>query len=81
MKRILKFVIIILVFLFISKETKGDSLNLEITFSKKVYLKGEPIWLDINLTNTSSDTVRTWGICLPCGTGFSLVVTDQKGDS
>ena len=60
---------------------QAQSLKLEISLSKRVYLEAEPIWLDLTLTNISQDTARTWGLCLPCLQEFKVMVKDEKGDT
>lgn len=43
-------------------------------FCKRAHL------LDITLTNTSEDTVRTFSLCIPCG-GTKLMLLNENGDT
>lgn len=56
-------------------------LKLEISFSKDSYLVNEPIWIDAILYNISEDTVRVYGLCLPCQSIFNVEVIDEKGNT
>jgi len=66
--------------LALSDLANGQKLRLEISLSKETYLTSEPIWLDLTLTNVSSDTVRIFGPCVHCGdTRFQVI--NQKADT
>jgi len=67
------------IFLLWNPTVQAQTLKLEISLSKAVYLEGEPIWLDATLTNISSDTVRIWGMCLSCQFGFIVELKNEKG--
>ncbi|MGB2697981.1 MAG: hypothetical protein WBD28_09025, partial [Candidatus Zixiibacteriota bacterium] len=62
---------------------KADNtpLKLEIKTSKEVFLRSEPIWIDAILSNISQDTVRVYGLCLPCQSRFHVEVKDEKGNT
>ncbi|MFX1537679.1 MAG: hypothetical protein ACFFDI_26070, partial [Promethearchaeota archaeon] len=63
-------------------DLKADNahLKLEINLSKEKYFVSEPIWLDITLTNIGQDTVRTFGLCIPCG-DTKLMLLNENGDT
>jgi hypothetical protein len=69
------------IFLLWANLVQAQTLKLEISLSKQVYLEGEPIWLDCWLTNIGEDTLRTWGLCLQCYWGPQVLVIDSKGDT
>ncbi|MFX1537682.1 MAG: hypothetical protein ACFFDI_26085 [Promethearchaeota archaeon] len=56
-------------------------LALEIRTSKEVFLRSEPIWIDAILSNISQDTVRVYGLCLPCQSIFRVEVIDEQGNA
>jgi hypothetical protein len=66
------------IFLLWNTTVQAQTLKLEISLSKAVYLEGEPVWLDATLTNISSDTVRIWGMCLSCQYGFIVELKNEK---
>jgi hypothetical protein len=71
----------ITIFLLWNCRVQAQNLKLEISLSKEAYLKAEPIWLDVTLTNVSQDTARAWDLCLPCQMGFEVIVRDERGDT
>jgi hypothetical protein len=75
-----RFLLMITLFLLGNGFVQAGSLKLEISLSKTVYLVGEPIWLDVTLTNTTQDTARMWGLCFPCGLGFEIIVIMEKAE-
>ena len=54
--------------------------GLEVNLTKHTYILHEPIWLDVTLTNNSSDTMRTHGLDAPNYRGFGIEVRDVNGD-
>jgi hypothetical protein len=85
MIHITKSLTMLVVFLLVSATygaTGNDQqLKLEIELSKMIFLVGEPIWLDVTLTNVSTDTVRILGLCLPCRDGsFDIEIEDGDGN-
>ena len=54
--------------------------QLEIGLSKTTYLLREPIWLDLTLTNISSDTVRTVGLFPPSEGPVKIELWDSMGN-
>jgi hypothetical protein len=81
----IKSLTMLVVFLLVSApfDATGDSqqLQLELGLSKKTFLLNEPIWLDVTLTNVSTDTVRILGLCLPCRDGsFDIELEDDHGN-
>jgi hypothetical protein len=69
-----------LVLICLNLKADNTPLKLEVGLSKEMYVVSEPIWLDITLTNISQDTVRTIGLCIPCG-GTKLILLNEKGDA
>ena len=59
-----------------SQEQKWE---LAIELEKQDYLIYEDIWLDLTLTNITSDSIRTVGIGTPNHRGFYVVVKDASG--
>lgn len=59
-----------------SQEQKWE---LAIELEKQDYLVYEDIWLDLTLTNITSDSIRTVGIGAPNHRGFYVVVKDDSG--
>ena len=60
----------LLILLFVTILSSGvyaneNKLNLEIKLEKQNSIFHEPIWLDITLTNITSDTLRTHGLVSP----------------
>ncbi len=55
-------------------------VSLEISLPSTQFLLGEPVWLDVTLTNTSQDiVVIPLGLCLACRT-LDLEIRDESGD-
>jgi len=60
--------------------TVGDGpsqWSIRITMDKDRFLLAEPIWVDVEMTYTGSDTILLWDnpVCLGCGTFNVLVVS------
>lgn len=72
--------LMISIFLLWNTASQSETLKLNIGLSKTAYLEGEPIWLDAFLSNVSPDTLRIWGMCLPCQSGFSIELKNEKGE-
>ncbi|MGH9877779.1 MAG: hypothetical protein ACRD5H_09085 [Nitrososphaerales archaeon] len=63
----------------------GDSTNkkwsLEISLERDRIKMYEPIWLDVELTNISKDSTRSWGLAPPCqDVGIEIELTDSAGN-
>ena len=58
-----------------------DKWSLEIGLAKQTYTMFEPVWLDVTLTNITSDTQWTYGLaCAPNQVGLYLDITDSNGN-
>ncbi len=83
MKHVIKNTIIpLLVFIVIFFSGVNSSENkwkLEIKLDKQNYISHEPIWLDITLTNITSDTLRTHGLVSPNCRKFFIELIDEAG--
>lgn len=55
--------------------------GIEASLAKNQYVQHEPIWLDITLTNVTSDTQRTDGLEYPNHRQFLVDVKDSAGHS
>ena len=54
--------------------------DLEIELAKQDFVLHERIWLDVTLTNTTSDTLRTHGLALPNHRQFTIELRDNNGN-
>ncbi len=63
-----------------SLSANENDWGLEISLSKQSYILHERIWLDVILTNISSDTLRSDGLWVPNHGGFGIAITDANGD-
>jgi hypothetical protein len=59
----------------------SQQLQLRITLSDTTYLMCESIWLDVELTNVSEDSVRIMGFEFPGGSHLKLFLIDEQGDT
>ena len=54
--------------------------ELKIELSKEKYFLFEPIWLDVTITNISSDTLKSDCIIAPNHLGFNFIIKDSLGN-
>ena len=62
-----------------STHAQGNQWGLQISLAKDKYILHEPIWLDIELTNMTTDTLRTDGLELPNHRRFFIELRDNSG--
>lgn len=55
--------------------------DIEATLAKDQFVRYEPIWIDIRLTNVTADTLRTHGLNLPNCREFKVELKDSTGQS
>lgn len=75
------FPLLISLFLLGTSLVQAQTLKLEISLSDTTYYICQSIWLDVELTNISEDTVRTFGFEFPGGSGLNIVLMNEKGDT
>ncbi len=56
-----------------------NNWGLKIKLDKQEYLLYEKIWMDVTLTNKTSDSIRTKGISTPNQRGFNVVLKNSSG--
>ncbi len=73
------FLLILLFVTFLSSNVYANEnkWNLEIELDKQNYIFHEPIWLDITLTNITTDTLRTDGLVQPNHRQFFIEIIDE----
>jgi hypothetical protein len=83
MKRAMKNTsMLLLIFMVVFASSIYSSENdwgVEIELDKKSYVLHEPIWLDVTITNNTSDTLRTHGLSAPNHYGFTIDIYDEEG--
>jgi len=84
MKHLIKITIVqLLLFSVIFSSNIHSSENkwkLEIKLDKQNYISHEPIWLDIELLNNRSETIRTHGLLYPNHREFFIELRDSNGE-
>ncbi len=81
--KILPLIIIVLSIMICGAEDikKQPQWELSIQLDKNTFLMREPIWLDIELTNVSNDTLRIWSLYPGQGLGLEIELTNSDGDT
>lgn len=64
---------------FSSVHSSDNKWGIKIELSKPDYVLYEPIWLDVTLTNVTSDTLRTYGLRWPNQYLFQIELTNSEG--
>ncbi len=80
LKRTYMILLALLAILPSAAQSNDDRFTLEISLDKQTYIMYEPIWLEVAMTNTSADTLRTHGVPVdPDHHQFTIEIRDQAG--
>jgi hypothetical protein len=69
------------IFLLSNGIIQAQCLELDISLSDTTYYVCQSVWLDAELTNITSDTVRTLQFKFPGGDVLYVILTNERGDT
>lgn len=78
--KLIKLFIISGILLSINISAKAQDWDLEISLEKQNFMLHESIWLDVTLTNITSNSIKTDGIGVPNHSGFTIEIRDKTGN-